>query len=142
MAFEICPQECSPRAITNGPVLLHLGRDAFRIAPQIKFCDVMIVRPFPVGFFAYQLVNDPLLSFLPQRPPEPIQFFNVGIVVEVPPLGEADGTLKFFNVASEEDDIGYLQAGGTVLFFNVSEEEDLRESTVLFFNVSDEEICL
>lgn len=145
MAVTLCQEPCR-RGITHGPILLHLGRDIFTIAPQIKFCEVLVTRPFPVGFHANQDANEAVAAFLAQFPPDPIMFFNVGIFLSGPPQGEAGGTLNFFNVAEEVEDIGFLQAGGTILFFNVGEVDTITPGeaggTLLFFNISSEgQVC-
>lgn len=147
MAINLCHSEKTVRGITNGPILVHLGRDIFKIAPQVKFFDVMIRRPFPVGFFANTEISEAMLSFLAEVPKEPLIFFNVSATEEDVGLGEAGETILFFNVYDEVKDIELGEAGGTILYFNVGYTDDPYQGeaggTILFFNVSDEEeICL
>lgn len=147
MAFELCRQNEVRRSITNGTIPLFLGRDQFKPMHAIKTWDVMVKRPFSVGFFAFQNVYESPLSFIVDTPSESIIFFNVGHHNEVVPEASITDTIQFFNVAEAlEYDMSLFEADGTIEFFNVAFAEDeapVGESeTILFFNVSEEEGCL
>lgn len=141
MAIHLCPgDEKLIRSITNGPILLHLGKGGFRPAPQIRFMDVMIQRPFPVGFFANQNYSEAMANFIAESKKESLLFFNVSNFLENPGQGEAKNTILFFNVGFDED-LNYGEAEGSILFFNVAEfiEPVKGEAggTILYFNVSE-----
>lgn len=139
MAIRLCHSTTFVRAITNGPIPLFLGRDREKIAPQVKFVDIMMTAPFPVGFFAYQRDTSAEACFQVTIPAETVAFFNVGHIAPTP----CEDIVKFFNVGVSVES-SCVEASGTVLFFNVSEQEipDCETNTIKFFNVANIEEVL
>lgn len=134
--IHLCPKEPRFRAISNGSIPLFLGRDTGKIAPQVRLFDIMISRPFPVGFFAFERITD-APSFIADTVSNNILFLNV--YNSEPPQQEVP--LLFFNISGNES-YYHIESPRSILFFNVIEENSMiKEETILFFNVSEKEVC-
>lgn len=115
------------RVFTVGPVPLFLGRDTGRIASQVKFLDVMIVHPFPVGFYPCRTAIPADVSLIPQACEETLLFFNVAHTTDEP-FGESP--LLFFNLYEESED-HVCPPPVTLSVETVQEDEEPKP--VLFF---------
>jgi hypothetical protein len=130
----------TPTTIANDSVLVPFGAGVAECPAQLKFCDIMYFQPIVVGLTIQKPDPCTVRGFHAVEDPGTIEFFNVAEFVEPIPIGEAEGTLLFFNVGEQLPTLNG-EADDTILFFNVAEDgtfvEGEADGTLLFFNVAE-----